>query len=481
MQAIPNRPSRALQFAAALLPRLCAGLLTPLGASTAGLLVSLFPLLIVPPSSARADIFQWEYINPADPSQGKQQSTTLAPDGAGVDAVPGANLSWRNLTMAYLVGANLSPADLPIFCGQSCLLRSNLSGTNLTDADLTNANFAAAILTDVDITDAEIRGANFGAHFATTSELCGFYGCAAATRTGITLDQLYSTASYQAHDLTGIGLSGNDLTGGNFARQNLTNADFAGQNLTNANFGGANLTGAKFRKANLANANFSVIGCVIECEQQYATLTGTDLTTADARGAYYLEFSNLSGATTANLIWPDGHIGGLDLDAGGILLIRDYDGDVRYGQVLPPIPITVDQHLAMGPGGTLRMVFEADAWDSTISFAPGIPVTLGGTLELTFAADMDIASQIGRTFDLFDWTGVNPTGSFALSSPYAWDLSTLYTTGEATLTAIPEPGTVALVALAGIAITTCWRSGSTVRDRSTSDSERRVAAKTDTW
>src|SRR5262245_31234844 len=30
--------------------------------------------------SSRADIFQWEYINPADPSQGKRQSTTLAPD-----------------------------------------------------------------------------------------------------------------------------------------------------------------------------------------------------------------------------------------------------------------------------------------------------------------------------------------------------------------------------------------------------------------
>ena len=93
----------------------------------------------------------------------------------------------------------------------------------------------------------------------------------------------------------------------------------------------------------------------------------------------------------------------------------------------------------MGAGGTLRMVFEADAWDSTISFAPGIPVTLGGTLELSFAADVNPATQVGRTFDLFDWTGVNPTGAFNVSSPYAWDLSNLYTTGQVTLTAIPEP------------------------------------------
>jgi hypothetical protein len=79
------------------------------------------------------------------------------------------------------------------------------------------------------------------------------------------------------------------------------------------------------------------------------------------------------------------------------------------------------------------MVFEADAWDSTISFAHGIPVTLGGTLELTFAGDVDVADQVGRTFDLFDWTGVSPTGDIAVSSPYPWDLSSLYTTGEVTL------------------------------------------------
>jgi hypothetical protein len=125
-----------------------------------------------------------------------------------------------------------------------------------------------------------------------------------------------------------------------------------------------------------------------------------------------------------------------------LLVVRDYDG---YGI---PLPITVDQHLAMGPGGKLRLVFQADAWDSTISFAPGIPVTLGGTLELTFATDVNLASQIGRTFDLFVWTGVTPTGAFTFSSPYGWDLSNLYTTGEVTLTAIPEPRALFLLGFA---------------------------------
>src|SRR5688572_21480857 len=91
-------------------------------------------------TAARAVIFRWEYINPADPTQGKQQSTTLTPDGAGVDAVPGADLAGRNLTMAYLIGAKLYST---YSCGtySGCVGQvSNLSGTNLTDADLTSAS-----------------------------------------------------------------------------------------------------------------------------------------------------------------------------------------------------------------------------------------------------------------------------------------------------------------------------------------------------
>src|SRR5206468_12459698 len=54
--------------------------------------------ILAAPGPASADIFQWEYVNPADPGQGKQQSMTLCPGGAGVNAVPGADLRGRDLT-----------------------------------------------------------------------------------------------------------------------------------------------------------------------------------------------------------------------------------------------------------------------------------------------------------------------------------------------------------------------------------------------
>jgi hypothetical protein len=85
--------------------------------------------LFAPAPVARADIFEWEYINPANPGEGKQQSTTLTPGGAGVNAVPGANLLDRNLTMAYLIGANLTGVLA--------------SGANLTNAELSQANLTS--------------------------------------------------------------------------------------------------------------------------------------------------------------------------------------------------------------------------------------------------------------------------------------------------------------------------------------------------
>jgi hypothetical protein len=71
---------------------------------------------------------------------------------------------------------------------------------------------------------------------------------------------------------------------------------------------------------------------------------------------------------------------------------------------------------------------------------------------LTFADGVNLASQVGRTLKIFDWTGVNPTGAFAIYSPYTWDFSNLYTTGEVTLTAIPEPSALALVGFGLVAL-----------------------------
>ena len=66
--------------------------------------------LAVLAAAARGDIYQWEWVDPGDPNQGKRASATLCPDGAGRDAAPGASLRDLDLTRAYLIGASLTNA-----------------------------------------------------------------------------------------------------------------------------------------------------------------------------------------------------------------------------------------------------------------------------------------------------------------------------------------------------------------------------------
>jgi hypothetical protein len=213
------------------------------------------------------------------------------------------------------------------------------------------------------------------------------------------------------------------------------------------------LTGWNFAGQNLTNATF-----------YFSTLTDADLRGADTRGAHPYDSSR---AIVGNAILPDGGVKGVDLGASQLLVVRDYDGnphpwyysgdqglsDYRVDQSwpippIPPLPIYVDDHFIMGPGGVLQMLFEEDAWDSTISFEPGISVTLtGGTLELRLAAGVVPASQIGRTFDLFDWTGVAPVGQFNIVSPYVWDVSRLYSAGEITFVGVPEASSLTLLGI----------------------------------
>ena len=90
--------------------------------------VCLAGLVLASGVSGRADIFQWEYINPADPALGKQQSTMLCVSGAGVNAAPGTFFYQGDFTKAYLAGANLIGAD------------ANFA--TLIDADFRNANLS---------------------------------------------------------------------------------------------------------------------------------------------------------------------------------------------------------------------------------------------------------------------------------------------------------------------------------------------------
>ena len=58
------------------------------------------------------------------------------------------------------------------------------------------------------------------------------------TSTALTPAQIYSTATYQSGDLSGVGLANTDLTGVNFSNKVLSYTDFFNANLSQANLTG---------------------------------------------------------------------------------------------------------------------------------------------------------------------------------------------------------------------------------------------------
>jgi hypothetical protein len=107
------------------------------------------------------------------------------------------------------------------------------------------------------------------------------------------------------------------------------------------------------------------------------------------------------------------------------------------------IGITVNDSMNALSGGTLELVLADADWGSTMAVAAGVTPDLGGTLRVRFADQANLAPLLGTTFDFFDWPGVleanNRFDAIELPPGTEWDLSQLYVTGTAKLTAIPEP------------------------------------------
>jgi hypothetical protein len=187
--------------------------------------------------------------------------------------------------------------------------------------------------------------------------------------------------------------------------------------------------------------------------EPYADLSGayfyhSALTGVDVRGA--TGFSPGS-SSTANAISPNGTIAGLVLSAADPLeIVRNYSGTSS-------IPIHVTQDVNIPSGTTLQILASSGVWDSTISFAPGISLSLGGDLELDVGPETDPSTLVGVEIPLFDWSGVTPTGQFNIVNDlagqgYQWDTSTLYSDGTVVLEAVPEPSTLGPLCVGAIGL-----------------------------
>ena len=163
-----------------------------------------------------------------------------------------ANLSGENLGQAELSGANLSRADLR---------KANLGGANLNWAELTGANLAGADLSGAYLSRADLKWANLAEAKLAGADL---------------LEANLSRADLSESDLSGADLRGTDLREANFSRSNLGGANLSGADLRNANLSGAALRGTHLSEANLSRADLS--GAYLEsADLMNASLSETNL------------------------------------------------------------------------------------------------------------------------------------------------------------------------------------------------------------
>ena len=191
--------------------------------------------------------------------------------------------------------------------------------------------------------------------------------------------------------------------------------------------------------ANLSNAG--VYDLTMTGESDRRESGGTDFSRSDLRGVVG---ASLSSAITQNAILPDGTIHGNNWQSGMNVSFRNTSQD---------IPVRVVEKWTLDPQVTLNFILDDQPWKSTITFDPGISVNLAGQLDLSLDDGLSPADIAGKTFKLFDWSGITPNGHFSSIADdiygtdyYTLDTSHLYTTGEITfLSRVPEPSTIGLL------------------------------------
>jgi len=170
--------------------------------------------------------------------------------------------------------------------------------------------------------------------------------------------------------------------------------------------------------------------------------------------------TNLSGGTLSAATIDHTHGGAFNF-TGGMLHVGTFQGNLvnQGGVICPggsPGLTTVQGDLVMNAGlieielgGLLR----GDLYDAIV--VTGL-LEVGGTLDVLLydAGSGPFAPQLDNTFDILDWGSLSGTFGTVnlptLATGLDWDTSGLYTTGD--LRVAPEPATLSLLAMGGLAL-----------------------------
>lgn len=134
---------------------------------------------------------------------------------------------------------------------QESVIRPDLSGATLREADLTWANLRGAVLRGADLVAVDMTEADLSEADLSDANLRG------ASLRGANLDWAFlRNADLQEADMGAAILTDANMSGANLTGTDLSGARLIGANLTSTNLYGANLTGTSFVEAQVADTKF---------------------------------------------------------------------------------------------------------------------------------------------------------------------------------------------------------------------------------
>jgi uncharacterized protein YjbI with pentapeptide repeats len=194
--------------------------------------------------------------------------------------ISGADLTEANFSKVDLSGSDLS--DVMLYTAN--LMEADLSGSDLEGAILFEANLQSCIFYEANLQKCVLRKANLSNAILYQANLQG----------AIIYDANLTEAILTEADLQGANLSDTNLQSANFEGSNLTGANLIGANLIDANLMGANLEGASLSTANLSEI-IAYEAVLVKTNLSEANLCGANLTGANLQEAI-LEEANFCGA-----------------------------------------------------------------------------------------------------------------------------------------------------------------------------------------
>ncbi|MEB3282679.1 MAG: pentapeptide repeat-containing protein [Lyngbya sp.] len=230
------------------------------------------------------------------------RSTDLSDTNLWRADLRGANLRNADLSGAYLWRADLRGADLT---------NVNLMGANLQEADLWGANLSSANLSEANLWKADFRGVYLKGTIVDLqtswdSKWKLVWQILNQGVSGLDLGEAdLREANLWKADLSRANLINADLWGADLREANLTGADlwavnFSEADLSSANLEAADLWRAKLRGADLSHANFSHAN-LTEANLRGTQILGTNFEGATLTGAC-IEDWDLNSATNLHRV-----------------------------------------------------------------------------------------------------------------------------------------------------------------------------------